>query len=308
MPSVLDVSTPFTRAEARSAGVSDRALAGAAFRKVFPGTYVGSAIPDTLVVRTKAALKNVPADAVVSHHTAARLWGGTVPDNPNIHVAFARDVGTTVTGIKIHRFTRPMAVHRRHGLLVTTPEQTLVHLARPLDLVDLVACADQLVRRRVTTSFDLAEFARQYGGQGAQLADRAASLSRDRVDSVPETRTRLLMVLAGLPEPVVDHRVIRPDGSVEFRLDLSFPDALLAIEYDGRWHDTPEQRALDAARRAELSARGWHFVVLHAEDLYETPELTLILLRAKLQQHGIPVPREPSHEWRRHFPVRALTA
>jgi hypothetical protein len=308
MPSVLDDTSPFSRAEARAAGLTDRVLGGPRYRKVFTGVYVSSSIPDTLVVRCKAALKVAPDDAVVSHHTAARLWGGTVPDSPNIHLAFARDVGTTVAGVKTHRFNRPMAVHRRHGLLVTTPEQTLLHLARPLDLVELVACADQFVRRAVTTSFDLAEFARQYGGQGSQLARHAAVLSRPRVDSGPETRVRLLMVLSGLPEPSVNHTITRPDGTVEYRLDLSFPDFLLAIEYDGRWHDTPEQRALDEARRADLMSRGWTFVILRAEDLYETPDQTVARLNAELREHGIPVPAVVDEGWRRHFPVRALTA
>ncbi len=308
MAGVLDVTTPFTRAEAREAGVTDRCLSGAEFRKVFTGVYVAHSIPDTLVVRTKAALKVAPSGAVVSHHTAARLWGGAVPDSPNIHLAFARDVGTTVAGIKIHRFSQPMAVHRRHGLPVTTPEQTVLHLARPLDLVELVACADQLVRRRVTTPFDVSEFARRYGGQGSQLAERVGFLARPRVDSAAETRVRLLMVLAGLPEPVVDHHITRPDGTVEYRLDLSFPEVRLAIEYDGRWHDTAEQRALDEARRADLGSRGWTFVVLHAEDLYETPDQSVQRLCAELGTRGIPVPAAVDEDWRRHFPVRALTA
>jgi hypothetical protein len=308
MPSVLDITSPFTRAEARGAGISDRSLSGHGFRKIFTGVYVACTIPDTLVVRTKAALKIAPSDAVVSHHTAARLWGGAVPDSPNIHLAFARDVGTTVAGVKMHRFGKPMAVHHRHGLLMTTPEQTLLHLARPLDLVELVACADQFVRRNVTTPFDLAEFARQYGGQGSLLAERVGTLARPRVDSASETRVRLLMVLAGLPEPVVNHPIMRPDGTVEYRLDLSFPEARLAIEYDGRWHDTPEQRLLDEARRADLVERGWTFVVLHAEDLYETPDQTVRSLHAELRECGIPIPTVVNDDWRRHFPVRALTA
>ena len=308
MPDALDLTRPFSRAEARAAGISDRALAGPRFRKIFPDSYVARGIPDTLVVRAKAALVVMPSDAVVSHHTAARLWGGAVPDNPNVHLSFARDVGTTVAGMKTHRFTRPVAVHRRHGVVVTTPEQTLLHLARPLDLVDLVACADQLVRRRLTTPFDLAAFARQYGGQGSQLAERAALLSRERVDAPSETRVRLLMVLAGLPEPVVNHPIRRADGSVEYRLDLAFPEARLAIEYDGRWHDAPEQRVHDEARRQDLEDRGWVFVVLHAEDVYETPDLTLVSLQSELAERGVPRPEVLDDEWRRHFAVRALTA
>jgi hypothetical protein len=305
---VFDPTQPFTHAEAREVGISDRALRGSAFRKVFPNVYVDASIPDTLVVRCRAALRILPTDTVFSHATASRLWSGVSTDDPNVHVAYARPVSCSVSGIKVHRFLRHFATSRRHGLTVTSPEQTLLHLARPLDLVDLVACADQLVRRKVTTPFDLAEFARRNGGQGGRLAERAALLARDRVDAPSETRVRLLMLLAGLPEPVVNYPVTRSDGSVQYRLDLAFPEQLLAIEYDGRWHDDPEQRARDVARRAELSARGWTIVVIRAEDVFDDPEQTLWRLHAELTARGIPVPAVLSDAWRQHFAARGLVA
>ena len=94
---------------------------------------------------------------------------------------------------------------------------------------------------------------------------------------------------------------------MQYRLDLSYPEHLLAIEYDGRWHDAPAQRELDELRRADLRQRGWTVIVLHAEDLYAAPEATLAALRAELEQHGIHVPTLHD-EWRRHFAVRELTA
>lgn len=305
----LDPVYPFTHAEARAVGISDRALRGPGYRKVFPNVYISSAIPDTLVVTCRAALRILPSDAVFSHHTAARLWGGVVPDDPNVHVAFNRAVSCALPGIKVHRFVGEFAKDvRRHGLPVTTPEQTVLHLARPLDLVDLTACADQFVRRRVTTQSDLMTAAGRYPGQGRRLARQAADLCRDNVDASTETRVRVLMVLAGLPEPVVNHPLRRPDGTVEFRLDLSFPECRVAIEYDGRWHDHPEQQALDEARRAELVRRGWTVIVLRAEDVFETPDETLASLHRTLAGHGIPVPAVLDDAWRRHFPQRGMVA
>lgn len=305
----LDTSQPFTHAEARAAGISDRALRGPAYRKIFPNVYVASAIPDTLVVTCRAALRILPSDAVFSHHTAARLWGGAVPDDPNVHVAFTRAVSCNLPGVKVHRFVNVFATHaRRHGLPVTTPEQTVIHLARPLDLVELTACADQLVRRRVTTPPDLVTAANGYRGQGRRLARQAGLLCRDRVDSGPESRVRLLLVLAGLPEPVVNHALLRPDGTVEYRLDLSFPDQRLAIEYDGRWHDRPEQQVLDEARRADLVERGWTVLILRAEDLFESPAETLAMVYEQLVAHGVSVPAALDDGWRRHFPQRGLVA
>ena len=78
--------------------------------------------------------------------------------------------------------------------------------------------------------------------------------SGQRVDSVPETALRLLMVLAGLPEPAGGHPYpMTPTESIRYRIDLGFEGVRLAIEYDGRWHDTDEQREArrGQARRAQ---------------------------------------------------------
>jgi hypothetical protein len=305
----FDPRIPFTHAEALRAKITPRALRGATYRKIFPGVYIDHAIPDTLVVRARAAMRILPGDAVASHATAARLWGGAVPDDPALHFSFTRhNVSSKVDGIKIHRFREPFATWHRHGIRVTTPEQTLIHLTRALGLVELVALADQFVRRDVTSPEALFAAAASWPGQGARLARQAAGLCRSRVDSPAETRVRLLMVLAGLPEPRVNYPILRFDGTEEYRLDLAYPEVKLAIEYDGRWHDDPQQRALDEARRGELVRRGWYFIVLVAADVFEQPDATLARLHQVLRQHGIPVPDRLRDDWRTYHSLNGVIA
>ena len=115
------------------------------------------------------------------------------------------------------------------------------------------------------------------------------------------------MVLAGLPEPQVDIRIYDADGNLRYRLDLGFEQVRLAIEYDGRWHDTDEQREHDEARRTDLSTDDdWTFVIVRAEDLKEKTELLLERLATELRERGVSVPELLSDDWRRHF--RVLTA
>jgi very-short-patch-repair endonuclease len=55
------------------------------------------------------------------------------------------------------------------------------------------------------------------------------------------------------------------DGVPTYRLDLAYPQARIAIEYDGRDHHTsPEDRSRDEARRTWLRGRGWTVVVVDA--------------------------------------------
>ncbi len=298
---------PFLRSEARVLGVPERRLNSRYFRTVFGGVVVDARIPDTVVVRARAALLVCPEGGVISHWTAARLWGGVVPDSDWVHISFMRDVRFRLRGVKPHRFRHRLDIKRRHGLPVTSPGQTFCHLARYLGLVDLVALGDRLVKKGRCTPTELVHYADAWPGQCRHEALRAARLVRERVDSVPETALRLLMVLAGLPEPQVDIRIYDADGNLRYRIDLGFEQVRLAIEYDGRWHDTDEQREHDEARRTDLSTDDdWTFVIVRAEDLYEKTELLLERLATELRERGVSVPELLSDDWRRHF--RVLTA
>ncbi len=300
---------PFLASQAPLFGVTRRELDRPAYRLVFRGVLVSASMPDTVVVRARCALLLAPEGAVFSHWTAARLWGGVVPDNEWTHVSFMRDVRFRVRGIKPHRFRHRLDVKRRHGLPVTSPEQTFCHLARHLGLVDLVALGDRLVKKERCSTADLVSYAAGWVGQCRQEAVDAARLVRDRVDSVPETALRVLMVMAGLPEPQVDIRIHDADGAVRFRLDLGYEEVRLAIEYDGRWHDEAEQAEKDEIRRTSLSRDdGWTFAIVTADDLFGDPDGLLVKLRDVMREHGIPVPARLNDAWRAYFRVSDVAA
>ena len=291
--------SPFRRGQ-RPAGVTDWHLRTPAFRRLFHDVYVTRAIELTPVLLARAALLVVP-DATVSHHSAARVWGGIVPDDGLVHLA-CPSRRAQVEGIRSHRFglTKATTVWRR--LPVTTPIQTFLDLAPVLGLVDLVVLGDSLVRRNRVSVDLLVEAATAHRGPGARRARRAASLVRVDVDSAMETRLRMLMVLSGLPEPVVNHKIRWPDGRVRFRFDLSYPEGGLVVEYDGRQHaDSTAQWGADLGRREWLDGNDWRIVVVIAADLHRTPAATLQRIRAAMRQRGMAVP-SVDEQWRRHFP------
>ncbi len=299
---------PFLRSEASALGLRERALRGPGYRPVIHGVLVDARVPDTVVTRGRAALLVAPEGAVLSHWTAARLWGGRVPDNDFTHVSFMRRVRLRVHGVKPHCFRHRLDVKHRHGLPVTSPAQTFCHMGRFLGLVDLVALGDSLVRKGRCTPDELDAYATDWPGQFRSECVEAARFVRERVDSSPETALRLLMVLAGLPEPQVDIRIRDAHGNARFRIDLGYEGVRLAIEYDGRWHRVGEQPAKDEARRGELGRDGWSFVVVSGDELYGDPEQLLERLATALREHGIPVPERLSAAWRPHFRVVRVAA
>ena len=119
-----------------------------------------------------------------------------------------------------------------------------------------------------------------------------------------ETRIRLLIVLAGLPEPQVNFIVRVAGGKWRWRFDLCYPEYKLIIEYDGRQHAyDSEQWSHDLERREWLDQDGWRIVVVTSEGIYGDPLRTLHRVRRALEEQGARVRKSFNQEWMRHFAV-----
>jgi very-short-patch-repair endonuclease len=301
----LDLRRPFTRAQARAAGISDGTLRGPRFQRLGHGLYLSRTVTVTPRLRLEAVLLVHPASAYASHASAARLYGLPLPVLPEEHVTVLhRRDRRRVTWVRHHVATPGMRTRVVHGVRVSSPVPLFLELAEQLDLVDLVVAGDALVRRHGVTPEQLVAAARDLPGRVGRLARRAAALVRRDVDSPTESKLRILLVLAGLPEPVVNHTIRWPDGQVRFRFDLSYPGVKVLVEYDGRQHrDDLDRWDADLSRRDWLDANGWIVVPVVARGLYRRPDETLARVRDALARAGVRTPRITSDEWRRYFPV-----
>jgi hypothetical protein len=126
----FDPKQPFSRAEARAAGIGLKTLLSSRFQKIFYDRYVSATVPITTKLRASAALGVSPPGTFISHSTAARIWGGVVPDTPDVHVTVPGTGGrTSRQGVKAHTSVAGTAVTRFRNLPLTTPEQTFIDLA-----------------------------------------------------------------------------------------------------------------------------------------------------------------------------------
>jgi hypothetical protein len=103
---------------------------------------------------------------------------------------------------------------------------------------------------------------------------------RERVESPPETYVRLLLVLAGLPEPQCN---IGVGCTVAFigRADLAYTAYRVLVEYDGRQHaDTVEQWNRDLDRHDDLIAASWCCIRVTGARLRRPREVVLRVHRA----------------------------
>jgi hypothetical protein len=260
------------------AGISIAELTSRRFQRVFHGVYLPAGVLLTPVERARAALWVSPSGSYASHHTAASIWKGTPPDDARTHVSVPGSLSRSQRrGIAAHRALDTPDLRRHRGIAVSSPAQCFCELATDgADLVALVTTGDSLVAAGAARPDQLIAAAGEWTRKRAAVAQRAARLVRSGVDSPKESRLRMLVVLAGLPEPQVNVVLRYPNGDWRRRFDLCYRDLKLGIEYDGRQHLTDAQQwARDIERREELEREGWRIVVVQAEQLYTDPARVL---------------------------------
>jgi len=164
---------------------------------------------------------------------------------------------------------------------------------------ELIEVADGLLRRRHPV-IDLADFTRRLGElsgtPGVKTARRLVRWVVPGTDSPPETRLRLLLVRAGLPQPVVNLPVFCRAVGAQYYLDLAYPAVKVAVEYDGVVHvGNRTQMEADAQRRRDLQDAGWLIITVTARqmaapvEVVRSVETALVLRRAGHASAG-PIP------------------
>lgn len=280
-----------TRAQALEVGLSPSAwthlIQGGRLIRVHRGVARTVTSPETTHQRALAAVLAL-GGGVVSHTTAAELWGAPVRAS-TAHVTLPRRVRyRSLAGTRVHTCNRASfpAHVRRDGVPLTTARRTLVDLAAVEDDEHVArALSHFLVKRWVTLASIEAEVARRAGRgyRGAAVLRRVLG-TWDRSPQAPESElevaVRQLLTRAGLPLPALQHQVGR------YRLDMAYPAHKVGIEADG-WavHGQPESFTPDRERDHELVADGWTIVHVTAETVRDRPAQFVARMAATLAAH-----------------------
>lgn len=284
-------------ARAVELGVGRDVLRGPGFRTPLRGVRVPATLPDSLETLCAAASLLLPPDAAFDGATALALHRLPLPrtvspDDP-LHVR-CREAGQRVAVQGIRSTVGP--VPRLKGeatvgrLRVITPAQAwLIVAADPrVRLDDLVVLSDAIAARREGLAALRTAVVKAQGRRGVQRVRRALDLVRTGVDSPQETRTRLLLVRAGIPEPVCGRDVFVDEGMTWVsRPDLSWPLVKVALEYDGGTHDEARQRTKDAARNELMADFGWRVLVVTPDDLRYRRQPLVHRVESTLRARGL---------------------
>lgn len=266
---------PFTSHTARSLGATPdqltEAVANSELVRVLTGVYLRAEIPLDLVTKSLCAALVVTPHSVLCDRTAAWIHGIDVLRYAEL------DVVPPVESYVLRGFdptdrpecaggTRDLLPEdwmNVRGLRVTTPLRTALDLACKLPRREALAALDAFVRTYGITHRDLHVLLRRYRRRrGVVQARTLVPLADGRSESSGETWTRLEIKDRGLPSPTLQHWVL-VRGIPTYRLDLAYPHARIAIEYDGeKFHSSLADRERDEVRRSWLRAHGWHVIVL----------------------------------------------
>ena len=306
----LDPRQPFRRQAAITAGITPKQLRGPGFRTVLPGTHVAATTVVTPLLRARAALLPYAGVAWASHASAARVYGLPIPTIGAEHLSVPRaGQRRRHQRVKVHVGGRA-ATRVVNGVRVSEPRMLFVEMASLLSLVDLVVLGDAMVRRGLVSPAALVKWCAEVSHPAARTAAQAAAYVRARVDSPMETRLRMLVVLAGLPEPVINLEVRDEDGEVLRKYDLSYPVVKVAVEFNGKVHVlTPEAWEADLERRDASDDDGWRLLPVISSGIYAKPGETLARIHRVLLARDLPgTPLRLGDAWRAHFPGHADAA
>jgi Transcriptional regulator, AbiEi antitoxin len=259
-----------TRAQLLGLGLSPdavkRRLAAGSLIRVHDGVYAVGHVRGDPVSRGMAAVLACGAGAVLSHHSAAALWGFRNWRSGPIHVIAPGKHRRP--GLESHRcaLTRmEWTMHR--GVRLTTPARTLLDIRRELTHKQLIrAIGDALISNYMYESH-LA---------GTPLERFVDEVSRSALedDFKPWLRKH------NLPEPLYNVTLFGRE------VDVYYPDARLIVELDGwPFHRTKIAFENDRDRDATMLAHGIATVRITRERLENAPDREadrlLIILEAR---------------------------
>jgi uncharacterized protein DUF559/putative AbiEi antitoxin of type IV toxin-antitoxin system len=205
--------------------------------------------------RWMAALLACGEGAMLSHRSAAALWGFGVEHPDYIEISVRRHHKVRRPGIRVHDRAGLWSrdIGSCFGIPVTQPVRTFLDLATVAGPRTLERAINEADKLDVINADALRRALDDYRGQpGVRPLRRILDEHTFRLsDDELERLFRPIAVTAGLPTPLTKHKVN------DFEVDFFWPDLRLVVETDGwRYHRTPSAQTRDALRFQTHTAAG----------------------------------------------------
>jgi hypothetical protein len=250
----------------RELGLSARAVQHRAarrrFHRIHRGVYAIGYPKLTGHGQWMAAVLACGPRAVLSHRSAAGLWGLRPDNRLKSDVSLPSPSARIKQAIEVHRSVTltPDDMTTVEGIPCTTLARTLVDLG---DVVNRRAVERAVEQAEVLRLFDLREIERAIERAGPRRGTGLLSSVLDDLNGPTLTESELeeaflaLCRAAALPTPEVNAWMTLPNGSA-IKVDFLWRDERLAVETDGHpFHRTRQSRERDTKRDQLLRLAGF---------------------------------------------------
>ncbi|MFI5038908.1 MAG: DUF559 domain-containing protein [Solirubrobacterales bacterium] len=260
-------------------GAIDRMLANGRLLQAHRGVYsVGHATVQPLG-RETAALLAIGPKALLSHQSAAFVWGiaRARADDVPVDVLVPASHVRRRLGIVAHRTTR---LHRSEvricqGLPVTSPARTLRDIAGTVTMRELERAVDEALIRRLVRLQQLRDaVARDKGRRGGPILAALLEHRHNPTITRSQAEERMLEIIraGGLPEPETN---VRLNG---YEVDFLWREQRLIVEIDGyAYHSSRSAFERDRAKDGTMAATG--YLVLRFTWLQMEHERYVVVVR-----------------------------
>lgn len=283
------ITGPTTRSAVREAGLSVEELRHPQVTRLSRDTYLPTSVSGELTSRLAAVLLTAPPGSVVSHLSAADVWGLQIPlrdrSDRRAHLSVP---GTSRAESRVDRrlYRSDVAdadIRRRSALPVTSPARTWRDLAGILEPAALLAATDQVLNGLSSRDELREQLARRPTGRGCARAREVLPLGDARAESPMESVVRWLVLHAGIPVPELQYEIRDGLGAFIARADMAWPERKVLLEFDGDVHRERDVFVRDLRRQNRLVAAGWTVLRFTSADVLGRPDEVLAEIRRALR-------------------------
>lgn len=276
-PSLL--ARPFSVRDALGLGVTEDRLRGADLWRPTHGVRTTDP-PLDLLERARAFAAASRWPFAFSHVTAALLLDVPVAEQMEADCQLHIMRGTVsnrmrrdeVCGHRGLEWRRTIYVH---GLPVIDPCDTWVDLGemvgagKSAGLDDLIAAGDAVANLVGAVEPLTRAVERRVRPRGKVTLTYAIPRIRVGSASAMETRARLMIIRAGLPEPLLNEPVVSESDEWLGCGDFVWRKERVVGEYQGvRWHSSTEQQAADEVRFERFRRNDWTVIPIVSDDVF----------------------------------------
>jgi very-short-patch-repair endonuclease len=251
----------------------------------YRGVYIVGHLAFAPMANEAAALLACGSRAVISHRSAAYLWG--LLDRPD-------EVDVTLVGVR-RRPQDGLSLHYTAGLgsrdvvekgcvRLTSAARTIVDLASEASFLQLEALIAEARAKRILRSGELERAVRRAGrrkGVRRLKAILRSHAGHALTRSETERLCRRLLEAAGLPQPITNQRLAGCE------VDFLWPDARVVLEVDTiTFHGHARAFEWDRRKTMVLENAGYHVIRVTRRQLREEPLWVIAHIARALERYG----------------------